>query len=151
MGGSAGLVVMGGDSRSKGCGFKSRYLILERHFSHIFVIKICNYFQKRPKINEKRLGWPIFLKKILTIYLQLISRKILFGIIWLWNDCHFYANYTEGQIIAITNNRFPQQNIFLQNFDTMQKSQKRDSKDMRNFANMKYLCCEFAAAALRQF
>ena len=36
MGGSPGLVVMGGDTRSKGHGFKSRGWILEGHdiFSH---------------------------------------------------------------------------------------------------------------------
>ena len=46
-------MVMGGDSHSEGCGFKSRYRILDGHFSHIFVVKICNVCLKRPKINEK--------------------------------------------------------------------------------------------------
>ena len=32
MGGSPGLVVMGGDSRSEGRGFESRYHILDGHF-----------------------------------------------------------------------------------------------------------------------
>ena len=60
-GGSPGLVVMGGDSRSKGHEFESRYHILDGHLSHIFVVKICNVCLKRPKINEKRgRGWPIF-------------------------------------------------------------------------------------------
>ena len=40
MGGSPGLVVMGGDSCSKGCGFKSWHCILDGHYSHIFVVKI---------------------------------------------------------------------------------------------------------------
>ena len=31
-GGSPGLVVMGGDSRSEGCGFESRRHILNGHF-----------------------------------------------------------------------------------------------------------------------
>ena len=31
-GGSPGLVVMGGDSLSKGCGFESRHRILDGHF-----------------------------------------------------------------------------------------------------------------------
>ena len=40
-----GLVVMGGDSCSEGCGFESQHQILEHqildgHFSHLFVIKI---------------------------------------------------------------------------------------------------------------
>ena len=39
-GGSPGLVVMGGDSCSKGCGFKSWHCILDGHYSHIFVVKI---------------------------------------------------------------------------------------------------------------
>ena len=34
MGGSPGLVVMGGDSRSEGHWFESRCHILDGHFSH---------------------------------------------------------------------------------------------------------------------
>ena len=49
MGGSPGLVVMGGDSRSECCGFEDR--ILDGHFSQIFVVKICNVCLKSPKIN----------------------------------------------------------------------------------------------------
>ena len=55
-------MVMGGDSRSKGCGFKSRHRILDGHFSHIFVVKICNVCLKRPKKNEKEAGVGPFLK-----------------------------------------------------------------------------------------
>ena len=33
MGGSPGLVVMGGDSWPKGCGFESQHHILDGHFS----------------------------------------------------------------------------------------------------------------------
>ena len=40
LGGSPGLVVMGGDSHPKGRGFESRYRILDGHFSHLFVVKI---------------------------------------------------------------------------------------------------------------
>ena len=40
----AGLVVMGGDSCSKGCGFKSRHCILGGHFLLIFVVKIVMMF-----------------------------------------------------------------------------------------------------------
>ena len=43
MGRSPGLVVMGGDSRSKGRGFESRHRILDGHFSHIFVVKFVMF------------------------------------------------------------------------------------------------------------
>ena len=42
-GGSPGLVVMGRDSRSKGCGFESWHCILDGHFSHIIVVKIVMF------------------------------------------------------------------------------------------------------------
>ena len=45
-GGSPGLVVMGGDSCSKGRVFESRHCILDGHFSHIFVAKIVLMFEK---------------------------------------------------------------------------------------------------------
>ena len=66
MGGSPGLVVMGGDSCSEGCGFKSWHHILDGHFYTYICCKNCNdVFLKRPKINNKRgWGWPIFLKKV---------------------------------------------------------------------------------------
>ena len=41
---SPGLVVMWGDSCSKGRGFESRHHILDGHFSHIFVVKIVMMF-----------------------------------------------------------------------------------------------------------
>ena len=40
LGGSPGLVVMGRDSCSEGRGFESQHHILDRHFSHIFAVKI---------------------------------------------------------------------------------------------------------------
>ena len=43
MGGSPGLVVMGRDSHSEGCGFDSQHCILDGHFSHLFVVKIVVY------------------------------------------------------------------------------------------------------------
>ena len=45
LGGSPGLVVMGGDSYFEGCGFESRRHILDGHniFSHIFVVKIVMF------------------------------------------------------------------------------------------------------------
>ena len=49
-------MVMGRDSCPKGHRFESRYHILDGHFSHIFVVKICNVCLKRPKINKKRPG-----------------------------------------------------------------------------------------------
>ena len=66
LGGSPGLVVMGGYSCSEGHGFKSQHHILDGHFFTVICCKICNDFSfKRPKINDNRdRGWPIFLKKI---------------------------------------------------------------------------------------
>ena len=56
-GGSPGLVVMGGDSCSKGCEFESRHHILDGHFfTYIFVVKICNVCLKRRKYIKKRPG-----------------------------------------------------------------------------------------------
>ena len=58
-GGSPGLVVKGGDSRSKGHGFESQRQILDWYdiFSHWFVVKIVLMFVwKRPKITEKEAG-----------------------------------------------------------------------------------------------
>ena len=46
---ATGLVVMGGDSSSKGCEFKSRHHILYGHFSHMFCCKICNVCSERRK------------------------------------------------------------------------------------------------------
>ena len=40
LGGSSGLVVMGGDSCTKGLELKSQYHILDGHFSHVFVLRI---------------------------------------------------------------------------------------------------------------
>ena len=40
LGGSLGLVVMGGDSSSEGRGFKSQHHILDGHLSHVFVVKL---------------------------------------------------------------------------------------------------------------
>ena len=62
-------MVMGGDSHSKGRGFESRHRILDGHFSHIFVVKICNVCLKRPKINEKeaRVG-PFFKNKRMFVF-----------------------------------------------------------------------------------
>ena len=64
MGGSPGLVVMGDDSCSKGCGFESWHRILDGH--DIFTLiccKNCIVCLKRPKINEKEAGVDPFKKK----------------------------------------------------------------------------------------
>ena len=53
LGGSLCLVVMVGDSCSKGRGFKSQHHILEGHFSHLFVVKLVLY---KTKINQKEAG-----------------------------------------------------------------------------------------------
>ena len=57
-GGSPGLVVMGGYSRSEGRGFESQRHLLAGHdiFSHWFVVKIVVFFWGGPKINEKEAG-----------------------------------------------------------------------------------------------
>ena len=62
---SPGLVVMGGDSCSEGCGFKSQHRILDGHFFTDICCKNCNdVYLKRLKINEKEAGvGPFFLKK----------------------------------------------------------------------------------------
>ena len=53
-GGSPGLVVMGRDSCSEGCGFESQYRILDGHFFTYICCKNCNdVCLKRPQINEK--------------------------------------------------------------------------------------------------
>ena len=57
MGVSPGLVVMGGNSYSKGHGFKSLHRILDEYFFTFICCKNCNVCLK------KRPGRPIFFKK----------------------------------------------------------------------------------------
>ena len=60
MGGSPGLVVMGGDSRSEGCKFKSQCHILDGHFSHSFVVNCIAVCLKKTENKRKRgRGGPI--------------------------------------------------------------------------------------------
>ena len=75
LGGSLGIVVLEGDSRSKGHGFESRRRILDGHdiFSHWFVVKSCIVCLKRPKINEKRPGLVHFFKKEFWIWRKNLS------------------------------------------------------------------------------
>ena len=49
MGGSPGLVVMGGGSCSKGCEFKSRHRKLDGHFFIFIRCKNCDVCLKRQK------------------------------------------------------------------------------------------------------
>ena len=46
VGGSPGLVVMGG---YEDCGFKSQHHVLDGHFFHIICCKCCNHCLKRRK------------------------------------------------------------------------------------------------------
>ena len=48
-------MAMGGESFSKGRGFKSWHHILDGHFSHVFVVKIVMFFEKTEK-NKKEAG-----------------------------------------------------------------------------------------------
>ena len=76
-------MVMGGDSCFKGRGLESQHHILDGHFSHIFVVNICNVCLKRPKINEKEAGDGPFKKTDLpplpsSSSLRLPSKKFIF-------------------------------------------------------------------------
>ena len=53
-------MVMGGDSRSEGCGFKSQCRILDGHFSNC--IDVC--LKKTENKRKKRPGWHIFKKPL---------------------------------------------------------------------------------------
>ena len=61
-GGSPGLVVMGGDSCSKGRDFKSRHRILDGHFFTYFFCKNLYCVLEKININKKEVGvGPLFL------------------------------------------------------------------------------------------
>ena len=55
-----GLVVMGGDSCSKGREFKSHQRILDGHFSHLFVVRIVMFVWKDENKQKRGRGSPIF-------------------------------------------------------------------------------------------
>ena len=62
LGGSPGLVVMGGDLCSKGCGFESRR-ILDGHSLDLFVVNIVMFVWKDEN-KQKEAGYgQIFSKK----------------------------------------------------------------------------------------
>ena len=67
-GGSPGRVVMGRDSRSKGCGFESRPCILDGHFCTYISCLNCIGCLKRPKINQNEAGVAQFFKKPLVLF-----------------------------------------------------------------------------------
>ena len=69
VGGSPGLVLMGGDSCSKGCGFKLRHCILDGHFFTLICCKNCNdvCLKKTENKLKRGQGWPI--KKLLLLYI----------------------------------------------------------------------------------
>ena len=79
-GGSPGLVVMGRDLHSKGCGSNPSTVYWMDIFSHLFVLKICNVCLKRPKINEKGRDWPIFKKSF-------VFPEISPGALWWCDPC----------------------------------------------------------------
>ena len=53
LGGSPGLVVMGGESCSKGREFESWHHILDGHLFTFIGCKNCNLYLKKTKINKK--------------------------------------------------------------------------------------------------
>ena len=53
--GSPGLVVMGGDSRSEDCKFKSQHCILDGNFFTLICCKICNFRLKKTE-NKRKTG-----------------------------------------------------------------------------------------------
>ena len=61
VGGSRGLVVMGGDSCSECCRFESQHRILDWHFFTHICCQNCNVCLKRQKYSKR--GWerPIFI------------------------------------------------------------------------------------------
>ena len=64
-GGSPGLVVLGGDSASKGRGFESLTHKQDGHFSHLFVVKIVMFVWKDEK-KWKEAGMAHLEKKSVT-------------------------------------------------------------------------------------
>ena len=73
LGGSPGLVVMGGNSRPKVVGSNPGTVDWMDIFSHTFVKKNCNVCLKRPKINEKEAGVGPFLLRLYVIDLHAVD------------------------------------------------------------------------------
>ena len=55
-------MVMGGDSRFKGCVFESQHHILDRHFSQLFVVRIAMFVGKDENKRKRGRRLPIFKK-----------------------------------------------------------------------------------------
>ena len=92
IGGSPGLVIMGRDSCSEGCGFKSRHHILDGHFFTYICCKNCNVCLKRPKINEKEAGVGPFLKNLCFIFANLVKYTV-------WNEVPTHLSYYYTELI----------------------------------------------------
>ena len=96
---SPGLVVMGGDSCSKGRGFESRRRILDGHniFSHIFVVKIVMFVWRDKNKWKRGREWPIFfIKKLSWVVSQRISvEKCSFQLCLIW-ELGTYLHYLDN-------------------------------------------------------
>ena len=83
LGGSPVGVVNGWDLQSEGSEFKSRRRILDRHFSHLFVVRIAMFVWKDENKHKIGRGWPIFLKKYSLTYLYKLKKQRCCA--WYWN------------------------------------------------------------------
>ena len=72
---SPGLVVMGGDSCSRSCGFESQHQILVRHFFTLICCQNCIACLKRLQISEIDAGDGPFIKEILQSHLGIRAPK----------------------------------------------------------------------------
>ena len=81
LGGSPVVVVNGWDLQSEGSEFKSRRRILDRHFSHLFVVRIAMFVWKDENKHKIGRGWPIFKKSIVwPTYTNWKSKDVVLGI-----------------------------------------------------------------------
>ena len=86
-GGTPGLVVIRGDSCSKGHEFESWHLILNGHFFKFFCWKIVIYVWKDENKWKRGRGWPIFYKKLKLkspMVLKMVQRGGFFNLILIW-------------------------------------------------------------------
>ena len=69
MGGSPGLVAMGDDTCSRGCGFKSQHQVLDGYFFTLICCKNCIVclFEKTEN-KQKEAGYGPFKKTILPLF-----------------------------------------------------------------------------------
>ena len=59
-----GLLAIGGDSSSKGCGFESQHCILDGNFFTFICCANCNVCLKRQKYTKRGWRWSIFYKRL---------------------------------------------------------------------------------------